>query len=363
MPATEVENAEAAISVRAIQKRFGEIVALDRVSLEIGRGEFFSLLGPSGCGKTTLLRIVGGFEQADQGSILIGGRDVAADPPYRRRTNMIFQHLALFPHLTVGRNIAFGLEMKKLPSAEIERKVDSVLNLVRLDGYGHRKIDQLSGGQRQRVAIARALVNEPDVLLLDEPLGALDLQLRLQMHEELKRIHREIRATFILVTHDQAEAIALSDRIAVMQNGRIVQFGSPSDIYCRPVNRFVAGFIGQANFLPGKVASINGTRCELSLGDLKIAGVATSPLGQGGSATGVLRHEHVRILPAEATDGLPAVLEDVSFQGSTYRVVARLTNGSRLVAEMTSHSAGLPFSRGATVRLDWDPSNFAIMAD
>jgi spermidine/putrescine ABC transporter ATP-binding subunit len=350
-----------AVSVADVQKSFGSVVALDSVSLDIQRGEFFSLLGPSGCGKTTLLRIIGGFEEPDGGGIRIGGRDVSADPPYRRRTNMIFQHLALFPHLTVAQNIGFGLEMKKAARPEINRKVTDVLKLVRLDGYGQRKIDELSGGQKQRIAIARALVNEPEVLLLDEPLGALDLQLRLQMHEELKRIHREIGTTFILVTHDQSEAITLSDRIGVMERGKIVQLGTPHEIYYRPTTRFVASFIGQANFIDGKVASASGNKGVLMAGALKIVGFSGVPIVPGSNAIGVLRYERLHILPAEASEGIPATVDEVTFLGSTYRVVVRTTDGQRLIAEMVSEKVTTPFQIGAAVRAHWDEDSFIII--
>jgi len=346
-----------------VLKRFGTVVALDRVSLDIKRGEFFSLLGPSGCGKTTLLRIIGGFEPADEGEIRIDGRDVAADPPYQRRTNMVFQHLALFPHLTVERNIVFGLEMKRVPRAEIEGKLAAMLKLVRLDGYGRRKINELSGGQRQRVAIARALVNEPQVLLLDEPLGALDLQLRLQMHDELRRIHREIGSTFILVTHDQGEAITLSDRIAVMEHGRIAQLGTPNDIYYRPQTRFVASFVGHANFLSGAVAALRDGRCELAVAGLKLEGRPSGALQPGAKATGVLRYEHVRLEPQAGDKGLPATIDDVSFQGSTYRVVAKLANGVKLIAERAGEGTTMPFSPGDAARIDWNADNLTVLPD
>ena len=347
--------------MRAVIKRFGAVTALDHVSLDIRGGEFFSLLGPSGCGKTTLLRIIGGFEHADTGGILIEGRDVAADPPHQRRTNMVFQHLALFPHLSVERNISFGLEMKRLPRADIERKVAAMLKLVRLEGYGRRKIHELSGGQRQRVAIARALVNEPQVLLLDEPLGALDLQLRLQMHDELRRIHREIGSTFILVTHDQGEAITLSDRIAVMENGRIAQLGTPNDIYYRPQTRFVASFIGHANFLDGTVSAVRNSRCELAVSGLSLEGRPSAALAAGASATGVLRYEHVRLEADGSDKGLPAIVEDVSFQGSTYRVTARLANGITLISERAGDSASIPFSPGDAARIEWNPDNLTVL--
>jgi spermidine/putrescine ABC transporter ATP-binding subunit len=354
---------DAAVSVRSVLKHFGAVTALDNVSLDIKRGEFFSLLGPSGCGKTTLLRIIGGFEQADAGQVLIDGRDVAADPPYQRRTNMVFQHLALFPHLSVERNIAFGLEMKRAPRAEIDRKVMAMLKLVRLEGYGRRKIHELSGGQRQRVATARALVNEPQVLLLDEPLGALDLQLRLQMHDELRRIHREIGSTFILVTHDQGEAITLSDRIAVMENGRIVQVGTPNDIYYRPQTRFVASFIGHANFLDGRVAALRDGRCELDVAGLRFDGRPVGALQMGTKATGVLRYEHVRVDRQAGDKGLPATVEDVSFQGSTYRVTAKLANGVRLISERAGDNAAMPFSPGDLARVAWNADNLTVLPD
>jgi spermidine/putrescine transport system ATP-binding protein len=363
MAMSEPGSGETAVSIRSVVKKFGAVTALDHVSVNIKRGEFFSLLGPSGCGKTTLLRIIGGFEQPDEGGILIGGRNVAADPPYKRRTNMIFQHLALFPHLTVARNIAFGLEMKKLPRPEIDRKVADILRLVRLETYGRRKIDELSGGERQRVAIARALVNDPEVLLLDEPLGALDLQLRLQMHDELRRIHREIGSTFILVTHDQGEAITLSDRIAVMESGRIVQLGIPKDIYYRPNTRFVASFIGHANFIAGEISFVAGGRCGLLAGGLELKGVASAPVKARSKATGVLRHEHVRIVVANSGIGVAATIEDVSFQGSTYRVVLKLENGSPIISEFTGDSVERPFSRGDAVRVDWNENNLTVLPD
>jgi spermidine/putrescine transport system ATP-binding protein len=359
---TRVADEENAVSIQTVSKWFGETTALDRVSLDIKRGEFFSLLGPSGCGKTTLLRIIGGFESPDEGTILIGGRDAAIDPPYKRRTNMIFQHLALFPHLSVAQNIAFGLEMKKMPRADIDQKVGAMLKLVRLDDYGSRKIDQLSGGQRQRVAIARALVNDPEVLLLDEPLGALDLQLRLQMHEELRRIHREIGSTFILVTHDQGEAITLSDRIAVMDRGRVIQLGAPNDIYYRPESLFVARFVGHANFVFGELATVGDKWGELSLNGRTFKGVLPLPIPAGKQATGVLRYEHVHVLSPDDTRGVAATIGSVSFQGTSYRLSLRLEGGSSLLADVTGDSARSPFGQGENVRVDWNSDNLTILA-
>ena len=347
-------GAEAAVSIRGVTKSFaGGVTALDDVSLEVHRGEFLSLLGPSGCGKTTLLRIIGGFEEPTRGEVLIGGRNVLGDPPYRRRTNMIFQHLALFPHLTAAQNIAFGLEVRKVPRAEIDRKVKDALALVRLSGYEERGIDALSGGQRQRVAIARAIVNDPEVLLLDEPLGALDLQLRLQMHDELKRIHRETGRTFIFVTHDQGEAISLSDRIAVMSEGRIIQLGSPRDIYERPAVLTVAQFVGHANFIEGHLDSSSSMRA----GDWRLDGRAGTQINAGSPVIGVLRYEKLTL----GDKGLPATVQEASYLGPTVRVTVRLEGGRSLIAELPSTDANVSLTPGAQVRVSWAPDNLVIL--
>jgi ABC-type Fe3+/spermidine/putrescine transport system ATPase subunit len=355
------DSSDIAVSVRGVTKRFNEVTALDNISLDIKRGEFFSLLGPSGCGKTTLLRIIGGFEQPTGGDVRIAGRDVLADPPYRRRTNMIFQHLALFPHLSVAENIAFGLEMKKTARSVIESKTADMLKLVRLDGYGKRRIDELSGGQKQRVAIARALVNEPEVLLLDEPLGALDLQLRLQMHEELKRIHKAIRSTFILVTHDQGEAITLSDRIAVMDNGHVVQLGTPHQVYARPKNRFVARFVGHANFIDGTVSSVSGGQCTVSSDGVQFSGRCEQAVSAGAPVTGVLRYERVRVIATDSSEGYAAVVDDVTFLGSTYRVTMKLSNGATIIAELADESVATRLQPGAKVRAAWADDSLVVL--
>ena len=353
-------KAEAAVSVHGVTKAFRGVLALNAVSLEVRRGEFLSLLGPSGCGKTTLLRIIGGFEQPTSGDVLIGGKSALADPPYRRRTNMIFQHLALFPHLTAAQNIAFGLEVKKLPRAEIERKVKESLALVRLAGYEERQIDALSGGQRQRVAIARAIVNDPEVLLLDEPLGALDLQLRLQMHDELKRIHRETGRTFIFVTHDQGEAISLSHRIAVMSEGRIIQLGSPREIYERPAVLTAAQFVGHANFIEGRLeaggASVSGASSMLA-GDWRLDGRAGAQIAPGSPVIGVLRYEKLVL----GDKGLPATVQEAAYLGPTVRVTAKLEGGRSLIAELPSTEANVSLTPGAQVRVSWAPDNLVIL--
>ena len=258
------------VRVDRVTKRFAEVTAVDDLTLEVDRGEFFSLLGPSGCGKTTTLRMIGGFEEPTRGTIYLGGQDVTTLPAYRRNVNTVFQSYALFPHLNVFENVAFGLRRKKVQKSEIERRVRDALRLVDLPGFERRKQSQLSGGQRQRVALARALVNQPQVLLLDEPLGALDLKLRKQMQLELKRIQHEVGVTFLYVTHDQDEAMTMSDRIAVMRHGKIEQIGAPEDIYEKPATEFVAGFLGASNLLDGEVKDSDGSEVTilLSSGDV-----------------------------------------------------------------------------------------------
>lgn len=352
-----------AVSVREVTKRFEEVTALNRVSLDVVRGEFLSLLGASGCGKTTLLRIIGGFEDPTSGAVMIGDRNVTHDPPYRRRTNMIFQHLALFPHLTVAGNISFGLEMKKRGREEIHEKVRAALALVRLKGFEDRQIDMLSGGQKQRVAIARALVNEPEVLLLDEPLGSLDLQLRLQMHEELKRIHRQTKATFIFVTHDQGEAIALSDRIAVMKDGQIVQLGAPKDIYERPRCRFVAEFVGHANFIAGAIESCddNGD-CRVVMNGRQFQGVASEKLVPGSPVLAVLRHEKIELQRPPAEPGMTATIMDVAYLGPTIRITVQLDDGLSLTVEKMSGLAdNVSLKMGDCVGVTWSPNNLVVV--
>lgn len=350
----------AAVSIRGITKRFGEVAALDAATLDIRRGEFFSLLGPSGCGKTTLLRIIGGFETPTSGDLLIGGRDVLGDPPHRRRTNMIFQHGALFPHLSVARNVAFGLEMKRLPRAGIARKVEEALALVRLAGYGDRGVEQLSGGQRQRVALARALVNEPEVLLLDEPLSALDLQLRLQMQEELRRIHRATGSTFVFVTHDQGEAISMSDRLAVMSNGRILQIGTPREVYEKPLWRFVAEFIGHSNFIEARV----GPQVESAEipGGVSIAVQMPEGAAPGQQVLVSLRYERVEVV--DPTDGmLIGMLEDEVYMGPTLRRSVRLDAGVSVISESSNTGAVQRFAVGERVGLRWAPGAALALRD
>jgi spermidine/putrescine ABC transporter ATP-binding subunit len=355
-----VKSSAIAVSIRGMTKRFGEVAALDAATLDIEQGEFFSLLGPSGCGKTTLLRIIGGFETPTAGELLIGGRDVLDDPPHRRRTNMIFQHGALFPHLSVARNVAFGLEMKRLPKAEIARKVEEALVLVRLAGYGDRGVEQLSGGQRQRVALARALVNEPEVLLLDEPLSALDLQLRLQMQEELRRIHRATGSTFIFVTHDQGEAITMSDRLAVMSGGRILQVGTPREVYEKPARRFVAEFIGHSNLIEARIGE-DGTSADIP-GGSSIAIQAPAELSPGQQVLVSLRYERVEVV--DAADGiLTGVLEDEVYMGPTLRRAVRLDAGLSVISAGSNTGAVQRFALGERVGLRWSSNAVLVLPD
>src|SRR5262245_13039030 len=258
---------EVILDLRNVVKRFGSITAVDKVNLQIERGEFFSLLGPSGCGKTTLLRLIAGFETTTEGQILISGEDIAALPPYKRPVNTVFQHYALFPHLNVYQNVAFGLERKSLPHNEIDRTIKEALDQMRLSGFEKRRPSQLSGGQKQRVALARALVLRPQVLLLDEPLGALDMKLRKEMQVELKNLQERLKITFIFVTHDQEEALVMSDRIGVMNSGRLEQVGkSCSEIFERPQTEFVANFMGATNLFEGTLSKDNGKK-YLSMND------------------------------------------------------------------------------------------------
>ncbi len=294
--------AEAAVSLNGVTKRFGEVVAVDTMDLEIEDGEFFSLLGPSGCGKTTTLRMIAGLEYPTEGSIRIYGEELGLRPPNKRPVNTVFQSYALFPHMTVADNIAFGLQMQKVPPAEITERVANAIDLVRLTGKGDRRPVQLSGGQQQRVALARALVNRPKVLLLDEPLGALDLKLRQAMQLELKDLQARVGITFIYVTHDQEEALTMSDRIGVMNEGRLLQIGRPDHIYEKPANRFVAEFIGETNFIDGTVAAPGVV--TLPSGTTVRAGTHSAP---GTAVTLTLRPEKILLEAAteEAAGSVP----------------------------------------------------------
>src|SRR5712691_7466507 len=300
------EDGSVAIALEGVSKRFGGVAAVDDVSLAIREGEFFSLLGPSGCGKTTTLRMIAGFETPDEGRIVLQGRDVTSVSPNRRPVNMVFQHYALFPHMSIYDNVTFGLKVKHVPRQEHRERVQDILRVVSLEGLERRRTRQLSGGQQQRVALARALVNWPAALLLDEPLGALDVKLRKQMQLELKRIQSELGTTFVYVTHDQEEALAMSDRIAVMNGGRVEQIGSPREIYERPQTAFVADFIGSLNALDFSVHELVGEYALMRLGEReRLVVTAGSGLRAGDSLRVAVRPERVQIAPLDgaASDG------------------------------------------------------------
>lgn len=348
------------VSVRLLNvtKRYKAGVAVDDLTLDIGAGEFFSILGPSGCGKTTTLRMLGGFLYPETGDILIDGVDVTTTPPYRRNVNTVFQTYALFEHLSVFDNVAFGLRRRKLARALVRRRVDDALEQVRLAEFAARKPSALSGGQRQRVALARALVNLPSVLLLDEPLAALDLQLRRQMQTELRRIHREVGVTFVFVTHDQEEAMSMSDRVAVMKDGVLQQVGSPLEIYDRPTTDFVAGFIGASNLIPGTGDGSGFVALGRQRLPCRSHGVANSA-----PAVLSVRPEHLQLVNP-ASGHIDARVVDSTFLGSVIQVALQLPDGSRV-------SAAVPRSRvaddgipdiGAQAGLTWHPDHALVLA-
>src|SRR6188472_280127 len=343
------------IRLEGLEKRYGDVVAVDGVSLDIVAGEFFSLLGPSGCGKTTTLRMVGGFEYPTTGRVLLRGRDVTKDPPDKRAVNMVFQQYALFPHLTVGDNIAFGPKRQGLPKAETRTRVGEALELVKLTGYEHRRPNQLSGGQQQRVALARALVNEPNVLLLDEPLGALDLKLRRQLQLELKRIQTEVGITFVYVTHDQEEALTMSDRIAVMHAGRVEQLGTPEELYERPATRFVADFIGTTNLLRGVIEADGQVR--LSSGELTRA--AHDGLATGDTVELSVRPEAISLVPAEASGALRATVAQAAYLGTNVTYQVRTAGGLDLSILASKTGPRLPV--GSDVAVSWPASECLVL--
>jgi iron(III) transport system ATP-binding protein len=309
-----------AIRIHDICKRFDGAVALDHVSLEIQKGEMFFLLGPSGCGKTTLLRVLAGFVEPDAGDVFFGDERITALPPRSRGASMVFQTYALWPHLSVARNVAYGLQVRGVAKPEIARRVEQALKLVRMEGFGERRPTQLSGGQQQRVALARALVIEPRVLLLDEPLSNLDARLRDEMREEIRRLHHETGLTMVYVTHDQKEALSLAHRIAVMQAGKLVQLGPPLDVYQRPTTRFIARFLGDCNFIPGRVKSCEGEQCalETSLGTLT-AHVSSAQPKLGATLTCAIRPQDLA-LGGEGPNRIEAVVEQVAFLGEMTHV-------------------------------------------
>ncbi|MCB0876743.1 MAG: ABC transporter ATP-binding protein [Solirubrobacterales bacterium] len=362
------------MSLRGITKRFGEFTAVDDIDLDIKEGEFFTLLGPSGCGKTTTLRMIAGFEEPNAGQILVAGSDVAGLPAHKRPTNTVFQSYALFPHLTVRDNVAYGLKRKRVGKDEISKRVDEELQRVGLAAEANRKPNQLSGGQQQRVALARAVVNLPKVLLLDEPLGALDLKLRKGLQLELKRIQQEIGITFVYVTHDQEEALTMSDRIAVMNRGIVEQVAEPVEVYERPATTFVAGFIGVSNLMPGVVRSLSGDKAEVELE----AGVTVSAEANG-LATGEQCHAVVRpeklfvakkgeVAPQQGADAqsVDGVVASSVYLGTATQLVVELRGGSRMTVLCPntdeSERQSLP-GGGAEVSLSWTPEHIHLVRE
>ncbi len=333
----------ALVTFERITRRFGDFAAVDGVTLEIQDREFFALLGPSGCGKTTLLRLLAGFERPDQGRVLLDGADLAGVPPYRRPVNMMFQSYALFPHMTVAANVAFGLKQDRLPRDEIARRVDEMLALVRLDGFAARKPDQLSGGQRQRVALARSLAKRPKVLLLDEPLAALDRKLREETRFELKALQQKLQTTFVIVTHDQDEAMTVADRMAVMDHGRIAQVGTPEQIYQRPNSRWVAGFVGDVNLIEAQVTAVYPSFVMLERAGLRLRVAAHAVLAPGMPAALALRPEKIAIAHARpegaADNGASGIVTEIGYLGATSLAKVRLDSGLILKVTVMNDAA------------------------
>jgi spermidine/putrescine transport system ATP-binding protein len=362
------------VDVRLVDvvKKFGEVIAVDHINLEVRDGEFFSLLGPSGCGKTTTLRMIGGFEEPSSGLIELQGQDVTWLPPYQRNVNTVFQSYALFPHLTIFENVAFGLRRRKIKESEIKPRVTEMLRLVELTGLEKRKPTQISGGQAQRVALARALINRPAVLLLDEPLGALDLKLRKAMQVELKRIQQEVGITFIYVTHDQEEAMTMSDRIAVMNNGRYEQLGDPEGLYERPTTRFVAGFLGVSNLLPATIAGTADGYALATLADDERVRVPSGLVNGHEKIEVGVRPEKIRLhkadtdVPAGANQ-IQGTVVDASYLGVSTSYLVEGRTGARLTVyeqnvERTVH--GSLYRPGDAVRLSWSPDHtFVVGSD
>ena len=334
-------HVETDVRVTGLRKRYGDVTAVDGVDLEIGRGEFFTMLGPSGSGKTTTLRVIAGFERPDEGTVELGGKDVSELPPYSRDVNTVFQDYALFPHMTVQENVEYGLRVKKVARGERRRRAGEALELVRLEGYGGRKPAQLSGGQRQRVALARAIVNRPQALLLDEPLGALDLKLRQELQVELKRIQQELGITFVYVTHDQEEALTMSDRIAVFNRGRIEQIGPPAEVYEHPASEFIAGFVGVSN-----VIERDGRRVTVRPEKIHVLDDGEQP-----------------DVGAHVEEG---VVDDVEYVGPVTRYHVSLDRGGRLqvlAQNLDESSVEVKAIEGRRVRLQWRPSQESAIVE
>jgi polyamine ABC transporter, ATP-binding protein len=352
----ERKMGETILELQNIAKHFGDTDVLNGISISIGKGEFITLLGPSGCGKTTTLRIIAGLETPDEGRVILNGQDVTDSEPNKRDVNTVFQNYALFPHMTVAANIGYSLKLKKRPKDEIKKAVDDALALVQLSGYGKRMPAELSGGQRQRVAIARAVVNRPSVLLLDEPLGALDLQLRRQMQLELKALQKQLGITFIYITHDQEEALNMSDRIAVMKDGRFEQLGTPAEVYDSPRTSYVARFVGTANVLTGTVEAVEDdvlkVACAGGCAGALRRGYSFAP---GAPITLAVRSEHVEFTKDPAACGIAAVIREKTFAGGMLRIALELSDGTTLIA--SRHGIDMDVQTGDAVRVTWAPAS------
>jgi spermidine/putrescine ABC transporter ATP-binding subunit len=346
-------------------KRYGELAALDHVSMTFRDGEFFGLLGPSGSGKTTMLRAIAGFVVLDEGEVRLDGKNIGATPVHQRNIGMVFQNYALFPHMSVAENVAFGLDVRRVSSSEQKQRVAEALAMVRLVGLEARKPKQLSGGQQQRVALARALVTRPRVLLLDEPLGALDKHLRQEMQIELKRIQRDVGITTIFVTHDQEEALTLSDRIAIFNAGKIVQAGSPGEVYARPTNRFAAGFLGEANFLSGKVGGVTNGWAQVALESGAIASVEGQNLQIGQQALLAVRPERLAIhASSDTTSGnnrLAGTVGEVIFSGNSTSY--RIHCGNQILSVFRQNDGQAILASGTAVNLTWEPDDAVLVAE
>jgi putative spermidine/putrescine transport system ATP-binding protein len=333
----------------------GEILVVKKLSLDVARGEFLTLLGPSGSGKTTCLMMLAGFETVTQGKIVLDGRPINHMPPYRRDIGVVFQNYALFPHMTVGENLAFPLEVRRIPTVEIERRIGRALDMVQLEGFRHRRPGQLSGGQQQRVAVARALVFEPKLVLMDEPLGALDKQLREQMQYEIRHIHERTGVTVVYVTHDQSEALTMSNRIAVLNHGRIQQLASPQDLYERPENAFVAQFIGESNRLVGTVREIDGHTCMVEVGGGAVHALAVNIDGTGSRSTLSLRPERVLVDPAPGScpNLFEARVEELIYHGDHTRLRVRACGSDDFVIKVPNAAGHVHLEVGAAIQVGW----------
>ncbi|MET0801894.1 MAG: ABC transporter ATP-binding protein [Actinomycetota bacterium] len=359
-----------AISIQRVRKSFGDVRAVDGISLDIAEGEFLTLLGPSGCGKTTTMRLIAGFEEPDEGTILLRGTDVVGVPPNKREVNMCFQHYALFPHMAVERNIEYGLKLKKVPKGDRQRIVAEMLEIVGLAGMQQRKPGQLSGGQQQRVALARALVNQPAALLLDEPLGALDVKLRKHMQLELKRIQHELRTTFVYVTHDQDEALSMSDRIAVMNQGVIEQLGTPREVYEQPATPFVADFVGVLNAMDVRVDEVAGEDLVMRVSDRDRIVVPVGPLGTeasvGSSLLVAVRPERVELSIGDGAAGngsrLSGTVGQVVYLGTLTQFHVDTAIGERLIVHHLSDDLSSMVNRGDEVVLTWARTDAAVLS-